>query len=645
MGPLPIRWLVPLLWLMAAGALAVEVDISALPSQRETALAADFLEDPGNQLSWADAANRQNQFQPLGTIVRSFGVVPGSIWFRTVLRRGDQATSPVVLVSWGTLLNHLDVRFLDPSGRLLSEYRSGDAVEADPRLPRSLAFQFPVPNLPEVTVLTRIETQGSLVYQLYLWDQASLARNLELQNLLLGLLFGFLALMVAINLLFRLSLRDTRFLWYAAYVASLALFFMVYSGWIRSLTLPWRFPQDVWDGVSYGLLQLAAVWFCRKANRLQTIRWNGIFTWSVTVLSIAGTVLGLVGAKNLGLSVQNAVLPVLTIGCWVFALVKARQGFRFSWFYLGAWSLPVVGALLVGFQAVAASNWDGFNPYYLLIGSILAETMVMTFAFSDEVQQWHRTVQARLNQSHKLDRLAALGLMASRAGHEVNTPSHVIGLTVATLENHWKAFSQGTGRTASDRLKGWEKEFPPLLKTLKTAQEQIRAVSDELLLGGVERPKPFTNTDLGKAVSEAIELHRLRWEGLTRRLNLHPANEVISVSGNPMRLGQMAINLIDNALEALDDPDQAVRVRLGIEGEKAFLVVEDQGRGMGPTQLAELGRPFQTTKPDGHGLGWGICQQIAREHRGTLSVSSSLGRGTQVRFEMPLLSPLMGDGK
>jgi len=291
---------------------------------------------------------------------------------------------------------------------------------------------------------------------------------------------------------------------------------------------------------------------------------------------------------------------------------------------------------------MVASNWAGFNPYYLLIGSILTETLVMTFAFSDEVQQWHRTVQARLNQSHKLDRLAALGLMASRAGHEVNTPSHVIGLNLAVLENHWKALSEGGGRPA-DRLEKWNRELPPLLKMLKTAQEQIRAVSDELLSGRAERPVPFTNTDLGKAVSEAVELHRLRWEGRTRRLSLLLTTEAIPVSGNPTRLGQLAINLIDNALESLEKPDQSVRVQLGIENQLAFLVVEDQGRGMGPEQLAELGRPFSTTKPDGHGLGWGICQQIAREHGGTLSVRSSLGQGTLVQFQMPLLKPPTAD--
>ena len=102
-----------------------------------------------------------------------------------------------------------------------------------------------MPTMPTTTALIRIQTNGSLVFQMYLWERDSLERNLEVQNLLLGLIFGFLFLMVVINVLFRFSLKDNRFLWYAVYVASLSFFLMVYTGWLRFLALPLRFPQDL----------------------------------------------------------------------------------------------------------------------------------------------------------------------------------------------------------------------------------------------------------------------------------------------------------------------------------------------------------------------------------------------------------------
>lgn len=626
-------FLLLLLFLGEFGRLAAApapMDLDRLPINQELPLRADFLADPSGALGWSQAWSRIEDFRPLKGTVQSFGFSPGALWFRAelVTRTVPHAT----LVAWGTLLNHVDVFFVDPTGKLIVDYRSGDAVVPDPRLPQSLAFQFLVPDRPSTTVLIRIQTAGSVVFQMYLWNPTALGRNLEFQNLLLGFVFGFLLLMTVVNLLFRFSLQDRRFLWYAAYVGSMAYMLMVYTGWIRFLVLPYRFPQDFWDVGSLGMLLAVAVWFCRHANRLSVLRGNLAFSVAVTVLAAAGVLLSTLGWKNLGLLVLNGTLVMLIFGCWGFVFVQAKRGDRFSRFFLAAWSLPLLSGLLISAQAVIASTWDGFNPYYLLVGGVLVETLILSFAFSDQVHQWHKSIQWKLRESYRQDRLAALGMVASQVGHEINTPNHVIALTLVSLERENRRLLT---EPEPEKLEAWARESSTLLGSLTTASRQIATVTSQLMSdrGTGNPPGPCNLTEI---LEQVWRLHHLRWKSASSRWTWPLNQGAVRVWGSAQGLQQLIVNLVDNAVFALENPGQAIAVKVGTKEDKAYLVVEDEGRGMDEAKVRRLGQPFFTTRPGGHGLGWGICQQIAREHQAHLAIASTPGKGTSVTFTLPL---------
>lgn len=622
----------------SAGAQSL-VDLTSVLPNREYALPADTLADPGGSLDWVSARDASGWQSRGDRKVESFGIENGARWFRTVLNRAPEDHRSLALVSWGTLLNHLDVVFLNADGAAQAVYRSGDAVQQDPRLPASLAFTFPLPDLPTVTVLVRIQTAGSMVFQMYLWERASLGRNLELQNLLLGYLFGFLSLMVLINVLFRFSLRDARFLWYALYVAALTFFLMVYSGWIRFLALPARFPQEFWDVASFALLLIAAPWFARKASRLTSVPGNQFYVWGMTAVSLGGWALGSLGWKNEGLLVLNGALVLMVVGCFGFIGYQAWRGDRFSRYFLVAWTMPLFSGFLISLQAIAPTQWEGPNPYYLLIGGIVVETLVLSFAFSDEIHHWHRTVQTRLDEAYRRDRLSALGLVAARLGHEINTPNHLIGLNLASLRSTVKMAADG-GEPASDRLERLLAAVTEHTEVLTHASRQIGAVTEQLLTGQSWPADPPVRYDCAVATDQAVRLHATRWEAARARLLWAKPTRRFWIAGHPMRWEQLVVNLVDNAIQALTAPGQRVRIAIEAGDKDVSLVVADEGRGMDANQIARLGRPFATNRgrEGGHGLGWGVCQEIVRDHRGELSVKSTPGEGTTIRVTVPRLS-------
>ncbi|TXG80769.1 MAG: HAMP domain-containing histidine kinase [Rhodocyclaceae bacterium] len=111
------------------------------------------------------------------------------------------------------------------------------------------------------------------------------------------------------------------------------------------------------------------------------------------------------------------------------------------------------------------------------------------------------------------------------------------------------------------------------------------------------------------------------------------------VEGDVAQVGQVLINVMVNALEALPDRSRRVRVTAASEGDGARVVVrvEDEGRGISDETMAKICDPFFTTKSEsgGTGLGLSISSSIIEGHGGTLRFESQNNRGTTVSIELP----------
>ena len=112
------------------------------------------------------------------------------------------------------------------------------------------------------------------------------------------------------------------------------------------------------------------------------------------------------------------------------------------------------------------------------------------------------------------------------------------------------------------------------------------------------------------------------------------------IMGVREQLHQVLLNLILNARQAI-----VGRGDITIEVEESHgavaIVVEDTGRGIPVSMLETLFRPSQSSRPGGLGVGLYQCKQIVEAHRGTIQIRSTVGKGTQVRVELPLNTPSM----
>jgi signal transduction histidine kinase len=112
------------------------------------------------------------------------------------------------------------------------------------------------------------------------------------------------------------------------------------------------------------------------------------------------------------------------------------------------------------------------------------------------------------------------------------------------------------------------------------------------------------------------------------------------IDGHPGQLREVVLNLVQNAIEAMDaapDRSRILRVRSDLLGRDAIaVVVEDSGPGIDPKRLDDIFGAFVTSKPHGMGLGLAICRMIIEHHGGELTASSDGKSGALFRFTLPI---------
>ena len=108
--------------------------------------------------------------------------------------------------------------------------------------------------------------------------------------------------------------------------------------------------------------------------------------------------------------------------------------------------------------------------------------------------------------------------------------------------------------------------------------------------------------------------------------------------GNAGQIQQVLVNFLTNAIYATPE-GKHIYLKVEKRGDKALLIVEDEGIGMSQDVLQKVFTPFFTTKPpgDGTGLGMSISMTIVEEHNGEIDIQSEEGKGTQITLILPLV--------
>jgi len=257
------------------------------------------------------------------------------------------------------------------------------------------------------------------------------------------------------------------------------------------------------------------------------------------------------------------------------------------------------------------------------------------FVFCRDIQDELTQERARATQ----ERLATVGSLAAGVAHEINNPlSYVIANVQFALDQ------LGTTTVSADDDKLRDQLREALLEANEGARRVQRIVSDLKTLArqGEDRMEPI---DVGHTLRWALGVigaeikHRAR---LRREISDLPP-----VRGDEARLGQVFVNLLLNAAQAIAAGDAAnheITVRAFARDGRVIVEVSDTGVGIADAHIERIFEPFFTTKPrgEGTGLGLSICHEIVTSMNGTLTAENRPAGGALFTLSLPALTQVHG---
>jgi signal transduction histidine kinase len=225
-----------------------------------------------------------------------------------------------------------------------------------------------------------------------------------------------------------------------------------------------------------------------------------------------------------------------------------------------------------------------------------------------------------------------------------------IGQTIAALSHHIKNILQGL-RSGSEIMKmGLKDKNDGLIqqgwRITEKNQAKIYDLVMDMLSYSKERVPAIEATDLNHLIREVADLLGPRAQELGIKLELSLSDKLPTVQVDPEGIHRALLNIIGNALDAVEgrpEPKVTVGTRTGEEGWVRIIVL-DNGVGIAPPQVADIFRPFVSTKgARGTGLGLPVSRKILREHGGDIVVQSQVGVGSKFTLKLPVRSPFSLD--
>ncbi|QRK12003.1 two-component sensor histidine kinase [Archangium violaceum] len=377
----------------------------------------------------------------------------------------------------------------------------------------------------------------------------------------------------------------------------------------------------VWAGLTLALGR--SLWRLEPPRRRLVLTIGGVVVPNLFLLLVVHR-LGGVGNPLFG---WFCVMPVVSLS------VSRGE----TWQALTSTFMPLVcaGTLLwlEGAPPVLAGSW-----LLLVAGSGVVGLQMSSFyrrlrKARKKAEEEQRAVQEALVASQarvlEAERLAQVGRLAAGVAHEVKNPLAYVQANLRFLLEEWRQPTTGASDT----------EYTDALHETMQGVERIHQIVKDLtaLSRAEESVEGVGRCELAPIIDASVRLASVRLKSLVKLSVEVPGD--LSVRAESRRLGQVLLNLLLNAADAIEDAkvlDGRVAVRVGVEAGRVRLMVEDNGPGISPENLPRLFTSFFTTKAPGKGTGLGLAlsRQYVESFGGTLRAENRPEGGARFIVEL-----------
>ncbi|HIJ78138.1 MAG: response regulator [Desulfobulbaceae bacterium] len=651
----------------------------------------DLLEDVGRQLTIEEITSplHRANFSPSSWETPNFGFTSSAIWARFTLANNQAEAIDYFLEIKYPLLDHIDLYTPDNSGNFIVT-KGGDYAPFGERMIsyRNIIFPIQLDAGQQKTFYLRCETSSTLNLPLSLHSPAGLVKKINLEQTLLGLYYGILLVMMIYNLFIYLGLRDTSYLYYVLFVFSYMLFQLSLNG----MAFEYFWPNLIWwANSSTPLLIFIAYIFATQFARTILDTEKNVPTidkilQNCIVLAVTGSLASLV--FDYATSIRLATMFSLTVFIHIFAGFKCMvQGYHPARYYFCAWSISLMGVTCYALKSLGILPYTFLTQWGMQIGSaweVILLSMALANRFhltNNENKEILLSYSSRLEETHRKleesyikledfnaelenivrERTADLTSLNENLAHEVEKRkiAEEKAEAASRAKSQFLASMSHEIRTPMNAILGMANLAAKTANTPKLQQYiNIIMESGNSLLNLINDILDFSKIEAGRLDIERINFdlfetldsladmfsRQIYQKGLELIVIVEP-NVPGAVIGDPLRLRQVLVNLINNAIKFTDKGEIVIKVsEVGGNPNKTLLnfSVHDTGSGINHKQIKKLfGEYVQadssvTRVYGGTGLGLAISRQIVNLMGGDITAESIEGRGSTFRFTIKL---------
>jgi signal transduction histidine kinase/DNA-binding response OmpR family regulator len=289
--------------------------------------------------------------------------------------------------------------------------------------------------------------------------------------------------------------------------------------------------------------------------------------------------------------------------------------------------LKALGGEVVSGQEIVAKSLDGTESWHF---SKSARPLADSSGISAAVVTFRDITQERATHEQLMvsDRMASVGMLAAGVAHEINNP---LAAVIANLDLMAEVVTEEDAVLHADDVR-------ELLDDARVAADRVRQIVRDLKIFSRHEDGGDGIVDIRHVLESTA---RMAWNEIRHRARLvNDFGDTPPVRGSESRLGQVFLNLLVNAAQAIPEgaaQRNTIRIATRGSGSNVLIEVSDTGSGMSLETQRRLFTPFFTTKKvgEGTGLGLAIAYRIVSALGGTIEVQSELGQGTTFRVCLP----------
>lgn len=276
------------------------------------------------------------------------------------------------------------------------------------------------------------------------------------------------------------------------------------------------------------------------------------------------------------------------------------------------WTVSIGMVLKYGLIGLIIQDVQVVAPMviYLILAAIALIILIRFESYLHSLTNAHEELRRK-------EKLAVIGQMAAAIGHEIRNP-------LSSL----KGFTQ----LQQERYPNTNDFYPIMIQEI----DRINSIVEDLMTLGKPKEFKFSKASIEEIIAYTLSITQLEAERQGVSVETTMAGPLPPLDCDSKQLKQVFINLIKNAIESMP---QGGKVKINVkvlDGTKMNISIQDEGCGIDEESIPNLGEPFYTTKTDGTGLGLMVSNQIVQDHRGEITIKSSLGEGTMVNVTVPI---------